>query len=128
MTNIISVSIMKFFGLVLVAIFIASVSSENSIFVGKRIDGKSINNDIKWTNVQLYIAGDQVIAVQHRASEFFSQPTNFTYTFDYKGNGQIFNITGFHVDLHVIILIIKLKLNLKIIHFLNRWTRILDSH
>ena len=30
---------MKFFGLVLVAFLIASVSSERSIFVGKRIDG-----------------------------------------------------------------------------------------
>ena len=48
------------------------------------------------------IVGDQVIAVKHRASEFFSKPTNYTYTFDYKGNVQVFNITGFHIDLHVI--------------------------
>lgn len=45
------------------------------------------------------IAGDQVIAVQHRASEFFLMPTNYTYTFDYKANGQVLNITRFHVDL-----------------------------
>lgn len=38
---------MKFVGLVLVAFFIAFVSSENSISIGKRIDGMSFINNIK---------------------------------------------------------------------------------